>query len=430
MKSIAKYDIKREEIKAKKQNAKLFPFYKMFSWDLLFFYSTQYLFFTVVKGLTAGEILKVNAFYPLFIIIMQLPAAICADFLGRKRSIVLGNIVLMVYIFLLICLPGMIGIFIANIVYAFGYSLKAIQETNILYDSTSTKGGEGLYPKINAKGASGYYLLDGIASLISGYLFVINGYLPMIICLVFTLISTIISTKFKDIYVNQLEQNYLSHKIKEYKNDFKVSIKNIITSQRLRALLLFMGLFNALLSIMSTYSGNILTELSVKPESFSIINAVLTLIAGIATAFQDKIHQKFKNRTFTFLSLTFSISIILIGGILYSRANNILPIILVLFAIRNITMSNYYVLSERYSKNFSTPKTRTRISFAVEFSTNMIEAILLFLAGVLLDGTNITFATLFIGLLSFILFIFILNYMKTRVGLKPGEYKKTDIQLE
>lgn len=430
MKSIAKYDIKREEIKAKKQNAKLFPFYKMFSWDLLFFYSTQYLFFTVVKGLTAGEILKVNAFYPLFIIIMQLPAAICADFLGRKRSIVLGNIVLMVYIFLLICLPGMIGIFIANIVYAFGYSLKAIQETNILYDSTSTKGGEGLYPKINAKGASGYYLLDGIASLISGYLFVINGYLPMIICLVFTLISTIISTKFKDIYVNQLEQNYLSHKIMEYKNDFKVSIKNIITSQRLRALLLFMGLFNALLSIMSTYSGNILTELSVKPESFSIINAVLTLIAGIATAFQDKIHQKFKNRTFTFLSLTFSISIILIGGILYSRANNILPIILVLFAIRNITMSNYYVLSERYSKNFSTPKTRTRISFAVEFSTNMIEAILLFLAGVLLDGTNITFATLFIGLLSFVLFIFILDYMKTRVGLKTGEYKKTDIQLE
>lgn len=430
MKSIAKYDIKREEIKAKKQNAKLFPFYKMFSWDLLFFYSTQYLFFTVVKGLTAGEILKVNAFYPLFIIIMQLPAAICADFLGRKRSIVLGNIVLMVYIFLLICLPGMIGIFIANIVYAFGYSLKAIQETNILYDSTSTKGGEGLYPKINAKGASGYYLLDGIASLISGYLFVINGYLPMIICLVFTLISTIISTKFKDIYVNQLEQNYLSHKIMEYKNDFKVSIKNIIISQRLRALLLFMGLFNALLSIMSTYSGNILTELSVKPESFSIINAVLTLIAGIATAFQDKIHQKFKNRTFTFLSLTFSISIILIGGILYSRANNILPIILVLFAIRNITMSNYYVLSERYSKNFSTPKTRTRISFAVEFSTNMIEAILLFLAGVLLDGTNITFATLFIGLLSFVLFIFILDYMKTRVGLKTGEYKKTDIQLE
>ena len=88
MKTIPKYTKKREEIKAKRKNAKIFPIYKMFSWDLLFFYSTQYLFYTITKGLTAGEILKVDAFYPLFIIIMQLPAAICADLLGRKRSLI------------------------------------------------------------------------------------------------------------------------------------------------------------------------------------------------------------------------------------------------------------------------------------------------------------------------------------------------------
>ena len=165
MKTIRKYKTKKEEIKAKRNNAKMFPIYKMFSWDLLFFYSTQYLFYTTTKGLTPGEVLKVEAFYPLFIIIMQLPAAICADLLGRKRSLVLGNLIMALYIFLLIILPGFMGIFIANIVYAFGYSLKGIQETNILYDSTATKGGEGLYPKINGKGATAYYILDGIASL-------------------------------------------------------------------------------------------------------------------------------------------------------------------------------------------------------------------------------------------------------------------------
>ena len=430
MKTIARYKIKKEEIKAKKQNAKIFPIYKMFSWDLLFFYSTQYLFYTLTKGLTAGEILKVDAFYPLFIIVMQLPATICADFLGRKKSIVIGNIIMVMYILLLMLIPGVIGVFIANIVYAFGYSLKALQEKNILYDSTATKGGEGLYPKINAKGASGYYLLDGIASLVSGYLFVINEYLPMIICLVFTCISTLIGTRFKDIYVNKLEQNDISNRVKEYKEDFKFSIKNIITSKRLRALLLFMGLFNALISIMSTYKGNILTELGVGPESFSIINAVLTFIAGIASMFQNKIHKKFRNKSFTLLSLTFSVSIIIIGMLLFIGSRDFLPIILILFAVRSLTMSNYYVLSERYSKNFSTPKTRTRISFATEFSTNIIEASLLFLAGVLLDGTNIAFATLFVGLLSLLLFVLILDYMKTRVGLKPEEYDKKDIELE
>lgn len=39
----------------------------------------------MVKGISAGEILKLDAFFPLFIIVMQLPAAICADFLGRKK---------------------------------------------------------------------------------------------------------------------------------------------------------------------------------------------------------------------------------------------------------------------------------------------------------------------------------------------------------
>ena len=421
MKTIAKHKTKKEETKAKRQNAKIFPIYKMFSWDLLFFYSTQYLFYTNVKGITAGEILKLDAFFPLFIILMQLPATICADLLGRRKSLIVGNIIMILYIFLLMILPGVVGIFIANIIYAFGYSLRGIQATNILYDSTATKGGEGLYAKINGKGATGYYILDGIASLTAGYLFVINGYLPMIICLAFTIIATIISTRFKDIYENKLEENEISNKIKEYKKDFKISIKNIITSKRLRALLIFMGIFNALITITGTYKGSTLTELQVKPETFSMINAIFTFIAGIATTFQDKIHKKFRNRSFTFLAMIFITSIILIGILLYMNIPNILPIILILLAIRSITMSNYYVLSERYAKNFSTPKTRTRISFATEFTTNIIEAIMVFFAGVLLDGTNIRFATLFIGLIFLIIFILILDYMRTRVGLKPEE---------
>ena len=84
----------------------------------------------------------------------------------------------------------------------------------------------------------------------------------------------------------------------------------------------------------------------------------------------------------------------------------------------------------RYAKNFSTPKTRSRISSAKEFTTNIIEAIAVFLAGCLLDSTNIQFATLFVGLFFFLLFILILDYMKTRVGLKPEEYDKKDIELE
>lgn len=430
MKTEMRYTSQEEIKNAKRKNAKLFPIYKMFSWDLLFFYSIQYLFFTITKGIAPGDILKINAFYPLFIILLQMPAAICGDLLGRKKSIVLGNVIIMLYVIIIIFVPGGIGLFIGNFFYAFGYSLKGMQETNLLYDSTATRGGDGLYQKINLKGASGYYIIDGIASLTAGFLFVINGYLAISVCFVFTVISTILAMQLKDIYRNKLEENGIAKKVKEYKNDFKYSLKNIVQSKRLRALLIFMALFNAIISIMSTYKGNILTQLEVKPETFSIINAVLTLLAGIGVTFQDKLHKKFRNRTLTLLSILYMESMVLIGILLFAKTNAILPFVLILLAVRNITMSNYYVLSERYLKNFSTPKSRTRISFATEFFTNIIEAICLFLAGMVLSATDIKFATLSVGLVFLIMFILALDYMKTRVGLKPEEYQKADIELE
>ena len=84
--------------------------------------------------------------------------------------------------------------------FAIGYDIKVLAESNLLYDSVATKGGEGLYSKIDTRGGSLYYILDGITSLSAGYLFVINNYLPLIICLIFVIISTILAFGFMDIY--------------------------------------------------------------------------------------------------------------------------------------------------------------------------------------------------------------------------------------
>ena len=39
-----------KEIQNRKVNARLYPIYKMISWDLLFYYSIIYLFLTQAKG--------------------------------------------------------------------------------------------------------------------------------------------------------------------------------------------------------------------------------------------------------------------------------------------------------------------------------------------------------------------------------------------
>ena len=60
----------------------------------------------------------------------------------------------------------------------------------------------------------------------------------------------------------------------------------------------------------------------------------------------------------------------------------------------------------------------------------MIEAISLFLAGVLFDNVNINYSTLIIGLVFTMLLVWALDYMKKRGGLKQEEYNKKDIELE
>ncbi len=138
--------------KIRRNNAKLYPIYKMFSWDLLFFYSIEFLFYTITKKVTASEVLIINGFYLFFRIVMQIPAVAITDFIGKKKSIVLGDILICLYFIVIMAFPGAISIIIADAIFALGYDMKTIAEPNLLYDSVATKGGEGLYSEIEAKG--------------------------------------------------------------------------------------------------------------------------------------------------------------------------------------------------------------------------------------------------------------------------------------
>lgn len=406
----------------------------MFSWDLLFFYSIEFLFYTITKNLTASEVLIINGFYLLFRIIMQIPAVAITDFLGKRKSIIIGNVFLIIYVLILICFPGAISIIIADLVFALGYNMKTIAESNLLYDSVSTKGGEGLYSKLDAKGGSFYYILDGIASLVAGYLFVINNYLPMLICLSFIIISTVLSFKFKDVYkvnIDKKENFGLVNTLKNYGIDLKICFKFILKSKRMKAFILFQIVLYSVIEIIDTYNSDLLINIGIPEQQFSMIFAVLTLIAGIALSLKRPIEKKFKNRTLAFISLMY-IGACIIIGIVSSifESQMIIPIILIMCTIQKINVSLWYIFEPKYLKNFTTENMRNKITFAYEFIGGIVASFFSVLGGLLLNILNVKHAFLVVGILALVSIIIVLNYMKTRFGLKPEEYKKEDIEFE
>ena len=406
----------------------------MFSWDLLFFYSIEFLFYTITKSLTASEVLIINGFYLLFRIIMQIPAVAITDFLGKRKSIIIGNVFLIIYVLILICFPGAISIIIADLVFALGYNMKTIAESNLLYDSVSTKGGEGLYSKLDAKGGSFYYILDGIASLVAGYLFVINNYLPMLICLSFIIISTILSFKFKDVYkvnIDKKENLGLVNTLKNYGIDLKICFKFILKSKRMKAFILFQIVLYSVIEIINTYNSDLLINIGIPEQQFSMIFAVLTLIAGIALSLKRPIEKKFKNRTLAFISLMY-IGACIIIGIVSSifESQMVIPIILIMCTIQKINVSLWYIFEPKYLKNFTTENMRNKITFAYEFIGGIVASFFSVLGGLLLNILNVKHAFLVVGILALVSIIIVLNYIKTRFVLKKEEYIKEDIEFE
>ena len=425
--------IKKKKISKKRRtNAMLYPMYKAFSWDLLCFYAVEFLFYTITKGITASQVLTLTSIYILSKVIFQIPSVAISDYFGKRKTMILGNAILVIYMLILIYAPNFIWIAIANIFCAFGYDLKLIAEGNLLYDSVSTRGGDGIYTKLDSKGASGYYILNTLLSIIAGYLFVINNYIPMYICLFFLLVSFVLSFKFNDIYVSKENENKqgFAEFFKGYKNDIVDAFKFIKKSNRMKSYLIFAAAFYGLIKIFNTYKSDLLTDMMVTEEQFSMIYAVLSLIAAISVTYSKKIQKQFKNKTLTFLSLAYVLSIIFVGCIALSISDNIaLPFILIFYTVIRICDSQWFITEYTYLRNFTTAESRSKISFTFELITCLSASLISFIGAIVLEYLSVRYAIILLGLLFLAIMVVILDYMRTRIGLKPNQYKKEDLEF-
>lgn len=421
---------------AKQKNRKLYPIYKMFAWDLLFYYSIIFLFLNQAKGLTASNIFLANAFYPIFKIVFQPFAPIIINIMGKRKSIIIGNIFVSLSILLIMLLEGnVINLIIANFIMAIGYSFKGICESCLLEDNiTDDEKKRSKFSKIDGKGASYFYILEAISSIATGFLFVVDPFIPMSLCFAFCLIAIILSFKFEHYEVKKQKINNESI-LKTLKNKVILAKQEyifIIRSKRLHALLLFMILFKGLLYIRSSITSSIFVDIGIPNEFFGVITAMFTIFAAIATWKQNFFHKKFRNKLLTFFALTYSVSCIIIGLTVAININYAFTLVIILFMmiLQNITKGLYYVLIKRYLNSFSNEHLSLKIYSVSNIMEELGAVLTAFGVSILLKCTSTAYVTLIIGIVSLILFICILDYMKTRIGLKPEEYRKRDIEFE
>lgn len=258
----------------RKINMKVFPVYKIIGWDYLFFYTIEFLFLTQVKNISASGVVLKSTAYAFFSIIMQIPANIIVEFLGRKNSLILGNVLNCLYMVIVIASRNLYDIIFAEFIGAIAFAIKNIAEPSLLNESIpQSRYKSEIYARISGRGATGYYTFNAISKIIAGYMFTINTYLPIIFSLIVLIITTILSTAFiEPIKKEKKNINEISatNQIKDIKNGFAFILK----SERIKSLILCAALISALLSILENYYVSLFEDFKISSFYIGIIAAL------------------------------------------------------------------------------------------------------------------------------------------------------------
>lgn len=367
---------KNADIQMRKRNMKLFPTYKKIAWDYLFYYSIDFLFLTQIKHISAADIVLASSMKSLFGIFIQIPANVIVEFLGRKNSIILGNILNCLYMVIFMMTGNLFDLIIAKFISSLACSLKDIAEPSLLNTSIPpSKYKSNIFAKINAKGASGYYILGAMSKIIAGFLFEVNGYLPIICSLLSLIFVTIISIFFIEPVKKQKSISKETSIIKQLK-DIKEGFTFVLKSERLKALILSAAFIVSLLSILANYQTNLMQEVGTPAFLIGIISAILSISSSYASKKQEKFNSKFKNRSILLIALMASISTILAGilGLKAKQIPSLLLLIVLAFIISKFAHGMYYTIMDRYFRNFTNKDIDTKIFAVKNLFVNILSA--------------------------------------------------------
>lgn len=407
----------------KNRNIKLFPIYKMISWDLLFFYAIIFLYLVQVKNLSAPQVLFAEALYNVAIMLLLIPSGKIVDKIGKKNSVIIANISMAVSIAIILFMNNIYHLFIAYSVMAFGYSIKTISENIILYDSIPSGSKRGkIFSLIDGKASSYYYYIDAITSIATGFLYVINPHIPIVLCLIMCLTSTILACGFQHTNTTSKSNNNVKVTLKE-------AFQHVKNSKRLLYLILFYAIFSGLLYNLSSLRSSMFKDLNLNAQYFGIIYAVLQIISGTTARYQNKVHNKFKNETLAVLGIPLTISCILIGLLGSLQTDNfIFSVIMILFIIQNVLKGPYRTLIVRYMNNFTNKAIRTKLATIESMAYYAMTVLFSLTSSWLLEKTSTANTFVIIGVISTFMLGTLLYFMKGMVGLQPEQYPDEDLK--
>ena len=187
-----------QNIKKINRSIKIQPLFSAFSDDLIFLVPIDTLFLTITKGLNASQIQFMTMLSLMIGILSRRVLLNLSNKIGNIKSLRLGSLLLLISAIIITFGKQPIIIYVYRVVYELAFMFLAMSlivlKDNLQYIN---KGNE--YFKIRNKTKILYSTTTMVTTLLSGYLFNLNNYLPLFAQIVLCLIMFIMSFLLYDV---------------------------------------------------------------------------------------------------------------------------------------------------------------------------------------------------------------------------------------
>ncbi len=167
--------------------------------------------------------------------LLELPSGALADMIGRKKTIILGRLILFLSYILLFFKHDFLGFVIWNMLYQTDAALNSGAQSALLYDSLlENKQEKKWYKKTEADTFMYCTLGMVVASIVSGYLFKIDVMLPYTVMIGVTGMGLIASLFYQEPSIDSEKWSFKGYIRQNY-----LGVKHIFENKKIRAVSIF-----------------------------------------------------------------------------------------------------------------------------------------------------------------------------------------------
>lgn len=134
--------------------------------------------FYVANGLSASQVFTIQAAYALSVLVFEVPSGYLADVIGRRRTLLLGALLLPAGVAIYAFTSGFWPFVLAELVIAVGNSLRSGSDSALIYDTLIGLGDEDRYKAFEGKAYYFSRLGSSLAAVLGGVLAAASLRLP------------------------------------------------------------------------------------------------------------------------------------------------------------------------------------------------------------------------------------------------------------